>query len=96
MSDPRVVDSVMTIEAIRRQRRGASGGTAVTGYADGGYTGSGKGGAGTSIADLTAVAAELRATAEAVKNIRSYVVYQDIEKAGQVLTSARAPFTRKR
>lgn len=95
MGDPRVVDAVGMIEAIRRQRRGLpwqSPGTdnrASGGYADGGYTGGGG-------ESLAGVAAELRAATEAVRNLRAYIVYQDIEKAGEVLTQARAPFTRKK
>ena len=94
MGDPRVVDAVGMIEAIRRQRRGLPGlggvGNAAYGtggFAEGGYTGGGE--------SLAAVAAELRGAAEAVRNLRAYIVYQDIEKAGEVLTQARAPFTRK-
>lgn len=95
MGDPRVVDAVGMIEAIRRQRRGTpwqSHGprdNVAGGFAEGGYTGGG------SMDDLAGVAAELRAATEAVRNLRAYIVYQDIEKAGEVLTQARAPFTRK-
>ena len=98
MGDPRVVDAVGVIEAIRRQRRafpalpwqshgprGTSGG-----FAEGGYTGGG------AVGELAGVAAELRAATEAVRNLRAYIVYQDIERAGEVLTAARAPFTRKK
>lgn len=96
MGDPRVVDAVGMIEAIRRQRRGAPGqspgprDTGACGFAEGGYT---SGGA--QAGDLAGVAAELRAATEAVRNLRAYIVYQDIERAGEVLTQARAPFTRK-
>lgn len=97
MGDPRVVDAVGMIEAIRRQRRGLPGLGGVNnaaygtgGFAEGGYTG-GQGGE-----SLAAVAAELRGAAEAVRNLRAYIVYQDIERAGEVLTQARAPFTRKK
>lgn len=95
MGDPRVVDAVGMIEAIRRQRRGlpwqspGTGNRAGGGFADGGYTGGGG-------ESLAGVAAELRAATEAVRNLRAYIVYQDIEKAGEVLTQARAPFTRKK
>ena len=95
MGDPRVVDAVGVIEAIRRQRRGLpwqSHGPRDTsgagGFAEGGYTGGG-------IEGLAGVAAELRAATEAVRNLRAYIVYQDIERAGEVLTRARGPFTRK-
>lgn len=95
MGDPRVVDAVGMIEAIRRQRRGTpwqSHGprdNVAGGFAEGGYTGGGG-------ESLAGVAAELRAATEAVRNLRAYIVYQDIEKAGEVLTQARAPFTRKK
>lgn len=97
MGDPRVVDAVGMIEAIRRQRRGApwqSPGprdTGAGGYSEGGYTGGGA-----EAGELAGVAAELRAATEAVRNLRAYIVYQDIERAGEVLTQARAPFTRKK
>lgn len=96
MGDPRVVDAVGMIEAIRRQRRGApwqSHGPrdkGAGGYSEGGYTGGGA-----EAGELAGVAAELRAATEAVRNLRAYIVYQDIERAGEVLTQARAPFTRK-
>lgn len=96
MGDPRVVDAVGMIEAIRRQRRGLPGLGGVSnaangtrGFAEGGYTGGGG-------ESLAGVAAELRAATEAVRNLRAYIVYQDIERAGEVLTQARAPFTRKK
>ncbi len=95
MGDPRVVDAVGMIEAIRRQRRGlpwqspVTGNRAGGGFAEGGYTGGGG-------ESLAGVAAELRAATEAVRNLRAYIVYQDIERAGEVLTQARAPFTRKK
>ena len=98
MGDPRVVDAVGVIEAIRRQRRGLPGLGGVSnaangtrGFAEGGYT---CGGA--EAGELAGVAAELRAATEAVRNLRAYIVYQDIEKAGEVLTQASAPFTRKK
>lgn len=91
MGDPRVVDAVNMIEAIRRQRvyQGEGGNSLPKGggFANGGHTGGGGG-------ELAAAASELRAATEAVKQLRAYVVYQDIEKAGEVLESARDPFTR--
>ena len=91
MGDPRVVDAVNMIEAIRRQRvyQGEGGNSLPKGrgFANGGHTGGGGG-------ELAAAASELRAATEAVKQLRAYVVYQDIEKAGEVLENARDPFTR--
>lgn len=92
MGDPRVVDAVNMIEAIRRQRvyRGDGGNSLPKGrgFANGGHTGASGG-------ELAAAASELRAATEAVKQLRAYVVYQDIEKAGEVLENARDPFTNK-
>ncbi len=98
MGDPRVVDAVGMIEAIRRQRRGLPGLGGVTNAANGtrGFAGGGYTGDGAAAVELAGVAAELRAATEAVRNLRAYIVYQDIEKAGEVLTQARAPFTRKK
>lgn len=92
MGDPRVVDAVNMIEAIRRQRvyQGEGGNSLPKGrgFANGGHTGASGG-------ELAAAASELRAATEAVKQLRAYVVYQDIEKAGEVLENARDPFTNK-
>lgn len=92
MDNPRVVDAVGTIEAIRRNKLLGSGLPAsaqAMGYADGGYV------QGVSIdaGELTTAARELRAAAA---NIRAYVVYQDIEDKKKELERARAPFTRNR
>ncbi len=94
MDNPRVVDAVGTIEAIRRNKilgMGIPVATQPAGYADGGYT---------SVAAPSADAAELAAAVKdlraALGNIRAHVVYKDIERAGETLDRARAPFTRKR
>lgn len=91
MDNPRVVDAVGTIEAIRRNKvlgSGTAPGIPAVGYADGGYVTSGNG---IDVSQLTEAARELH---NAAKNIRAYVVLQDIEKAGERLDRARAPFTR--
>ncbi len=93
MDNPRVVDAVGMIEAIRRNKilgSGVPSGTPSAGYADGGYTSAAPG---VDTSELTAAAKELR---EAVKNIRAYVVLKDIENANNTMERARAPFTRKR
>ena len=91
MDNPRVVDAVGTIEAIRRNKilgSGVPAGTPSAGYADGGYTSAAPA---VDTSDLTAAAKELR---EAVRNIRAYVVLKDIENAQNTMDRARAPFTR--
>lgn len=95
MEDPRVVDAVGTIEAIRRNKRLASGAAPSfsEGYADGGPV---TGVASPATADLTGAVSDLLSAAEALRNVRAYVVFQDLEKAGKTLEDARAPFTRKK
>lgn len=93
MDNPRVVDAVGTIEAIRRNKilgSGVPAGTPSAGYADGGYTSAAPA---VDTSDLTAAAKELR---EAAKNIRAYVVLRDIDDSRDALDRARAPFTRNR
>lgn len=92
MDNPRVIDAVGTIEAIRRNRLPASVSAWSDGYADGGPV-SGSSTVVLDASELKEVVGELR---NALKYIRAYVVYQDIEKAGNVLDKARAPFTFKR
>lgn len=93
MDNPRVVDAVGTIEAIRRNKLLGSGipvATPSAGYADGGFT------ATAPAADNSELAAAVREFRAAVKNLRAYVVYKDIENAEDTMDRARAPFTRKR
>ncbi len=91
MDNPRVVDAVGTIEAIRRNKILGTG-TAVApsaGYADGGYTAPAPS---LSIEEFTKAVKEFRA---ATKAIRAYIVYKDIEDAKETIDRARNPFTRK-
>lgn len=93
MDNPRVVDAVGTIEAIRRNKILSSGvpvSVPAAGYADGGYTGTP---AAIDASELREAVREFRAAA---RNMRAYVVYKDIEHAEDVLDRSRAPFTRKR
>jgi len=93
MDNPRVVDAVGTIEAIRRNKILGSGlQIPTTGYADGGYTAA----APVNSTELVEAAKELRAAITAVRNIKAYVKYQDIERAGDELDRARNPFTRNK
>ena len=93
MDNPRVVDAVGTIEAIRRNKLLGSGipvAAPSVGYADGGFTATAPA---TDYSELTKSIKELRT---ALKNLRAYVVYKDIENAEDTMERARAPFTRKR
>lgn len=93
MDNPRVVDAVGTIEAIRRNKILGSGlPVSAPGYADGGYTTA----APADSAELVEVVKELRAAITGIRNIKAYVKYQDIERAGEDLDRARNPFTRKK
>lgn len=93
MDDPRVIDAVGMIEAIRQNKRLATGGrpTPAEGYADGGpVTGQ------TQPAEIAQAAKDLRHAAEALRNVRAYVVYKDITDKEKELNAARAPFTFKK
>ena len=92
MDNPRVIDAVGTIEAIRRSRIAGAGSapSPVTGYADGGFTGADSS---VDMSDLVAATRELRAAAA---NIRAHVVLTDLDRAQSDRNRARAPFTRKR
>lgn len=90
MDNPRVVDAVGTIEAIRRNKI-LSSSVAVsptTGYADGGYTAPAPV---INIEEFSQAVQEFRA---ATKAIRAYIVYSDMEDSKNTLDRARAPFTR--
>ena len=93
MDNPRVVDAVGTIEAIRRNKllsQGIPVGTPSAGYAEGGYTSAAPA---PDYSELTATIKELR---KALKNLKAYVVLRDLERAEDTMNRARAPFTRKR
>ncbi len=93
MDNPRVVDAVGTIEAIRRNKiisQGIAVGEPSAGYADGGYISATPG------PDYSELIATIRDLKSAIQNIRAYVVLRDIERAQDMIERARAPFTRKR
>lgn len=92
MDNPRVIDAVGTIEAIRRSRIAGAGSISApsAGFADGGFTGSASP---VDMSDLVAATRELRAAAA---NIRAHVVLTDLDRAQSDRDRARAPFTRKR
>lgn len=94
MDNPRVVDAVGTIEAIRRNKILGSGiplAIPAKGYSDGGFTSDAAPSA--DISELMAAVNELR---HAIKKMRAYVVYKDIEDAAETMERSRAPFTRNR
>ena len=91
MDNPRVVDAVGTIEAIRRNKVLGSGIPSVTpaaGYADGGYTSAPQ------VIDASELIDAVKELRVAARNIRAYVVFKDIENARDTMNRARAPFTR--
>lgn len=88
MTDPRVIDAVGMIEAIRNQRILPS--TPSNGYADGGFTPQPTM-AKFDFSELTKATADLK---EAAQKIRAYVVLQDIDRSRDHLNRAQAPFTR--
>lgn len=92
MDNPRVIDAVGTIEAIRRSRIAGAGSIPApsAGFADGGFTSSASP---VDMSDLVAATRELRAAAA---NIRAHVVLTDLDRAQSDRDRARAPFTRKR
>ena len=93
MNNPKVIDAVSTIEAIRRQRTNANPLPQNPGeYAEGGYVTSYAGDS--SYREFLEAAKELRASCEAIKLIKAYIVYQDLEKAKETIDNARDTFTR--
>ena len=100
MSDPRVIDSVALIEAIRHR--------ALPGYANGGPV-STTVPASAAVPDgfpsvqsasltqsLTDAARDIHDAADSIRRIKAYVVYQDLEHAGETLDSARDYFTKNK
>lgn len=94
MDNPRVVDAVGTIEAIRRSSPGFYP-SRTNGYADGGFVQEPIVVADNSGIDRVASAvADLRAVTEQLGDLRAYLVYSDLERGQKVMNRARAPFTR--
>lgn len=93
MNNPKVIDAVSTIEAIRRQRTNVNPLPQNPGeYYEGGYVTSPAGDS--SYREFLEAAKELRASCEAIKLIKAYIVYQDLEKAKGTIDNARDTFTR--
>lgn len=96
MDDPRVVDAVGTIEAIRRQR---SNNNPMPGYADGGPVGDqpdtpAPGALGTR--EIREAARDIKEAAASIRKVKAYIVYQDFEKSKGTIEKARDIFTRNK
>lgn len=96
MDDPRVVDAVGTIEAIRRQR---SNNNPMPGYADGGPVGDqpetpAPGAPGTR--EIREAARDIKEAAASIRKVKAYIVYQDFEKSKDTIEKARDIFTRNK
>lgn len=93
MNNPKVIDAVSTIEAIRRQRTNANPLPQNPGeYAEGGYVTSPEGNP--SCRDMLEAVRELHACCAAMRKVKAYIVYQDLEKAKEIIDNARDTFTR--
>ena len=93
MDDPRVIDAVGTIEAIRRHQDKTG---TMPGYAEGGPV-AGSAPSGTSKEDPSIIreaARDIREAAESIRKVKAYIVYQDLEKAKDTIDNARGHFKR--
>lgn len=91
MGNPRVVDAVGMIEAIRRSRQPGSPvepSSSFPGYAEGGLVQP------LDNKNNDETVSVLRDLKYAITNLKAYVVFQDMEKANETMRRARAPFTR--
>lgn len=93
MGNPRVIDAVGTIEAIRRNKmltQGIPAGISSQGFAEGGYTSFDP------APDRSEFKDAVRDFRKAIKNMRAYVVLRDMDRAEKERDRARDPFTRKK
>ena len=90
MKDPRVIDAVGMIEALRRNRLPEAGRRSSEGFADGGHTGAETG---IDLTEFREAVAEFRETS---RNLKAYVVLRDIDRAREEDERARAPFRRRK
>lgn len=92
MDNPRVIDAVGAIEAIRRNRaEPARYREDYPGYADGGHVNDIKANLNAGDFDKAVVRFE-----RAARHLRAYVVYSDIEEAHDEMNRARSPFTKNK
>ena len=90
MKDPRVIDAVGMIEALRRNRIPQNYNQDRNGYADGGFT---SGSSPINFEEFREAVSEFRA---ATKGIKAYVVLKDLDHAKEIDDRSRAPFRKSR
>ena len=90
MKDPRVIDAVGMIEALRRNRIPQNYNQDRNGYADGGFT---SGSSPINFEEFREAVSEFRA---ATKGIKAYVVLKDLDRAKEIDDRSRAPFRKSR
>lgn len=93
MDDPRVIDAVGTIEAIRRHKDTTG---TLPGYDDGGPV-DGSTPVSTNrenFSEIKEAAKDIKEAAESIRLVKAYIVYQDLEKSKDTIDSARGHFTR--
>lgn len=90
MKDPRVIDAVGMIEALRRNRIPHNYNQDRNGYADGGFT---SGSSPINFEEFREAVSEFRA---ATKGIKAYVVLKDLNRAKEIDDRSRAPFRKSR
>ena len=93
MDDPRVIDAVGTIEAIRRHKDTTG---TLPGYADGGPVDGSTPVSTTreNFSEIKEAAKDIKEAAESIRLVRAYIVYQDLEKNKKIIDKARNYFTR--
>ena len=94
MNNPRVINAVGMIEAIRRHKIVTSGTPSAPGFADGGFTDSTYTVTAADLKELAAAIKELRAATDSIRSVRAYVVYKDVEEAKKKLDAASSVFSK--
>lgn len=94
MNNPRVINAVGMIEAIRRHKIVTSGTHSAPGFADGGFTDSTYTVTAADLKELAAAIKELRAATDSIRSVRAYVVYKDVEEAKKKLNAASSVFSK--
>ena len=94
MNNPRVINAVGMIEAIRRHKIVTSGTPSAPGFADGGFTDSTYTVTAADLKELASAIKELRAATDSIRSVRAYVVYKDVEEAKKKLNAASSVFSK--